>query len=253
MCNCRQRRLLDRSRRSQQRGGRVPNLLRHAAKPERSYVLSSIQQPHAATSTIAITSPHSLVTVTLTVTLTSGSGGWTVVLRVGDNLDDNNHEFFEVYTKGAVLRTKGDAAAPHATFTRPMPRERFDTIGIGCYDSHMKPIDGTFRTQSASTWKYTGFITAEDTSWYSKNIACQYNTFGYQNGYSSLLWNHASDWRELNLVDFSLPNRCNTHMLGYIVWKNQPTGGPYTGRSNRQCNGHPVSKNNQLVVLVRQA
>ena len=175
---------------------------------------------------------------------------WTVVFRFdgvtpmdsSGSLDRTS--LFDVYMTAAKLQNVGDAAGTVGTYARSMPADDFDMVGIGCYDDSMSLIPGTFLSMSADD--FPSFLISGDED-LTRSNGKVLNAFGLTNGSETLLWASSSDWRELNLLDTSDNLAQSTFGKGYVVWKagtdNHKTGG---------CAGNPVSRSNQLVLMVQK-
>jgi hypothetical protein len=173
-------------------------------------------------------------------------GGWTVVFKFDRTVDRD--VLFDSYTARGVIQNMGQAQAS-GTVTRSMPSQSFTEIGLGCFDSDMTVIAGSFRTQTAAEWNATPFVTGElGAEWLSAPVrhGQQDNTFGFSDNSETLMFSQPNDWREINFVDKSRASPVHTYGRGYVVWR---TGSQH-GR-DRECNNSPVSTENQLTLLVR--
>ena len=168
------------------------------------------------------------------------AGGWTVVFRFDRSV--SRTALFEQYTSNGQLQNMGTATSTTGTFTRSMPSTLFDEVAVGCYDSAMNALPGTFRTES--NWIVGKSFIAGEESLSSMNRQ-QSNTFGHTNGYETLMWATSTDWREINFIDNSDTTSTSTSGSGYIVWKSG------SGGFEGECNDAAVSTSNQLVLLAR--
>lgn len=148
---------------------------------------------------------------------------------------------FTEYMPQGRLASKGTPKQSTPTaYTRPMPAYTWNQVAVACLDGNNELIPSSLRVHDGE-WVGTSFITGAG----FPSTRQQSNTFGYANGYETLFWSSASDWRELNIIDTGNTLPTNTANHGWSVWKTP-------GATDGECANARIDSSNQLVLMVRE-